>query len=68
MERRGGGYVSSAQGVEGGPALWLPGPLHRTGAIIDAHPSSGRDKWTGEMRSGEIGTQPLTAREGGFNH
>lgn len=31
--RRGGGSVSSAQSVEGGPALWLPGPLRRTGVL-----------------------------------
>lgn len=32
--RGGGGVsVSSAQNVEGGPALWLPGPPHRTGVL-----------------------------------
>lgn len=35
LEGRGGegGSVSLAQSVEGGPALWLPGPLHRTGVL-----------------------------------
>ena len=32
-EGRGTSLVSLAQSVEGGPALWLPGPLHRTGVL-----------------------------------